>query len=220
MKKRLGVCALGLVFIFSVPVQAEPIIEVGRVELLYGLADQEVQFFVTGGDPVDRLFFYIQVADGGPELGDSGMRSMPGPGTPGPHITNVDLITGTIFENNYVNLKPGLAFQQYRHLEIFARSGTTVPAGDPNGLDPRLVATVTFDTSMWGAEYIDTEWELRLRNVVDAGDGGYNTVFGDAGGMSTAGSIVIVVPEPSTAALLTLGVALLLLRSPTRRRFR
>jgi len=42
------------------PVRAEPIIEVGSIELVYGMGDQKVPFFVTSGDPVNVLNSLIQ----------------------------------------------------------------------------------------------------------------------------------------------------------------
>jgi len=216
--KRVSVCAWGLLLVLAITAQAEPIIDFGRVELMYGEADQEIQFFVTGGDPVDLLIFYVQVGDGGPELRDAGFNVINEPETPGPHITAIDLVTGTIFEHRNIGQRDGeISVPQFRYAEILADTGAgVVLAGHLNGVDPALVATVTFDASMWDADSVGMVWELRLKNTVDTGDGGFSTYFGDAGGSSTVGSIEIV-PEPSTVALLALGGLMLLLKVPMRR---
>jgi len=197
---RLIGCAVALLpLIISVSAQAEPIIEVGRIELMYGMADQKVPLLVTGGDSVEVLNFMIQVADGGPELGDSGLGLIDGPGIAGPHITAIDLVTGTIFQGNCLGQSNDNWAPQLKGASVIARSGK-VPAGDPNGVGPRLVATVTFDTSTWGADSIGQQWGLRVHNILDPNDDTFSTNFGTIPVHSTAGYIVIV-PEPSTLAL-------------------
>lgn len=209
---RLSVCTWGLLLVVSVPAFGEPLIDVGRVELVYGQKDQEVQFFVTGGDEVQILNFLIQVADGGPEVPD-GVIS-------GPHITDVDLATGTIFEEKGVIRSDPVKFAQYWGAEISIPNGF-VHARDPNGTDtdPGLIATVTFDTSEWGVDSIDMQWELRLKDVLEQ-LGGFGTDFGTVLPVIINGTLVIVVPEPSSILLLTMGGLMLLLTITIRRRRR
>jgi len=71
-------------------------VAVGDHVLLPDMEDQQIQIFVTPDDPITPEFvqglnFNIQVADGGPEVGGV---------VDGPVISDVDIITGTIFEAN------------------------------------------------------------------------------------------------------------------------
>src|SRR6266542_3129862 len=74
--------------------QGALIINVGNFNLLPNAAGQVVEVYVqnTGGADIDvvGVSINVQVADSGPS---------PGFGSdPGPHITAVDIITGTVFQ--------------------------------------------------------------------------------------------------------------------------
>lgn len=99
--------------------------------------DQTIQIFVTGGDLVQGLNFYAQIADGGPGAGGS---------VSAPVITAADIITGTIFgPNNTGAQDPGSVPQ------LFARTTTTATETvAASGLLVTLkVKTVGFTEGTW-----------------------------------------------------------------------
>jgi len=120
---------------------AVPTIVVGTHELRPNQPGQTVQIFVTGGDDVGGVNFYVQTANGGPEAEAQGWIP-PGTAIVGPAITEFDLLTGTIFAGDnmgqFGGLPPG-AFPQ------IALGGTVMNNGyvPANG----LLATVTIDTT-------------------------------------------------------------------------
>jgi hypothetical protein len=56
---------------------------------------QQIAIFVSGGEPIGGVDFFIQVGDGGAAVGGSDT---------GPTITGVDLITGAIFGANHTDV--------------------------------------------------------------------------------------------------------------------
>ena len=79
-----------------------------------------------------------------------------------------------------------------------------------------LLATVTFDTTEWGPEFIGTSWPLMMTEL---GFGTFGTTFAGPGPPEWFGEIptevvngnVTIIPEPSTSAMLMLGAIGLLL---------
>ena len=132
------------------------VVEVGHPILLADKPNQQFQIFVGGGQPVQGLELFLQIADGGPEAGGS---------VDGPTITNVDVFTGTIFaDNNTGEAGGGQLVPQ------FWQSGTTTESGtvDAEG----LLATVTIDTTGFSETHPDHPWELKLVDTV-MGDSGF-----------------------------------------------
>ncbi len=164
---------------------ATPIIVVGEHELLPNTPNQPIEIMVSGGDEVQGLNFRIQVADGGthPDAGGS---------LDGPTISNVDLLSGTIFGSNNTGQNDLLRLPQ-----VWVQSTTsainTVPA---NG----LLATVLIDTT----GYTEGEFELHVRDTLDNA-----TDFGGVPADITDGMLRIAVPEPSAFGVLLTGVGLL-----------
>jgi len=75
-----------------------------------------------------------------------------------------------------------------------------------------LLATVTFDTTEWGPEYIGMSWPLMMTEL---GFGTFGTTFAGPGPPEWFGEIptevingtISIVPEPSTLVLLVVGGA-------------
>src|SRR4051812_41710888 len=89
---------------------ATPVIIVGNHHLAANTPGQEITILVTGGDAVEGLNLNVQVGDGGPPLGGS---------TVAPFITNLDILSGTIFSTNNTGQVDVASFP------LFANSTTT-----------------------------------------------------------------------------------------------
>ena len=188
MKKYAALC-LALAWCAGVA-QANPIITVGDHPLLPNMANQQVLVYVGGGTAVQGVEVECQIADGGP-LGNGSIT--------GPAITNLDVITGTIFANNNVGsfgTPNGVLIPQEAKRGTTAAADYVVASG--------LLATVTIDTT--GFFTVGQTWELRLKNTLDG-----DTVFGDIAPIITNGTISIAtaVPEPGTLALAVAGAGML-----------
>ncbi len=117
--------------------EVPPVVLVGDHQLVADTPGQTIQLFVSGGDAVQGMNLYVQIADGGPEA--------PGGSIDGPEITAVDTITGTIFDGNNTGMvdldESGAAdiFPQFEGIAITTAAGTVAADG--------LLATVTIDTT-------------------------------------------------------------------------
>lgn len=153
-------------------------IHVGDHQLIPNVAGQQIEIFVTGGEAVSGVNLFVQVGDGGPELGDFGVA----PGTDGPAITAVDLKTDTIFAlvpNDQDDL-PGLPQVAISSIEFGSPGQTTLAEG-------KLV-TLTLDTR----GFQSGSWELRLTNVLfELPNGPFETDFAGVGIDIVNGSINI-----------------------------
>ena len=141
-------------FLFcALPALAVPTIVVGTHTLLPNQPNQVIEIRVTGGDPVDGLNFYVQVADGGPELVALGLLPA-GQGIDGPAITGADLISGTIFaaNNDGQQVPPGNQPQVAGFL-ITTDVGTVAADG--------LLARLTLDTT----GFTSGSWPLMLADT-------------------------------------------------------
>jgi hypothetical protein len=134
---------------------ANPSIVVGNDVLIPNKANQTIQLQVTGGTPVAGVDLNMEIANGGTVNG----------GTAGPRITNVDLITGTIFAGNNAGQSnaPGLPPQTYSGY-VVTSSGTVGASG--------LLATITIDTTGFTGQ----SFSLKLGNFSNGGVPG-NTDF-------------------------------------------
>jgi len=183
-------------------------IDVGDHDLLAGRVSQKVEIYVSGGEAVQALNFRIQVADGGPEV--------PGGSVDGPAITALDIITGTIFENNHnpvvVEDEFGGPYPQWEGRTVTTSSDTVSANG--------LLATVTLDTTGFS---VGESWELAISMTAN----GTGTNISGAEGLIPLGitdGTINLVPEPAVfVQLLGLTVAVVPLwlrrrRSNTRAR--
>src|SRR5215207_3688133 len=93
-------------------------IDTGAHALLPNTPNQRFTLSVTGGNAVEGLNLYVQVADGGPAAGGAVV---------GPAITDVDILAGTIFAgNNLGSFDPGSTPQLASRFTL--TSSGTVPA--------------------------------------------------------------------------------------------
>lgn len=184
--KLLPAAVFGL--FFADVANAALVINVGSYTLLPNTPNQTVKIFVTGGDAVQGLNFYAQVADGGPAAGGT---------VTGPAITGVDILAGTIFAaNNNGADNPGSVPQ------LAARTTTTLAGSVPgNG----LLATLTFDTTGFTTQ---RTWSLNLKNTLNG-----PTDFAGTPATIADGSIIVNVPEPACILLLFVGLMLRLRRT-------
>lgn len=161
-------------------------IVVGEHELLPDTPNQTIPIMVTGGDSVQGLNFRFQVADGGthPQAGGSII---------GPSISDIDLMTGTIFDGNNTGQNDLLKLPQIWVQSITASANTVVADG--------LLATVTVDTTgfMTGDEF-----ELRIGDTLDSA-----TDFAGVPVDITDGMLRIGIPEPTGVVMMITGLALL-----------
>ena len=81
-------CAALAWLLLAAPCFGTAVISVGDYVLQANQAAQPVQIFVSGGEQVQGLNLYVQVADGGAFAGGTAT---------GPTISSVDILTGTIF---------------------------------------------------------------------------------------------------------------------------
>ncbi|HUT58008.1 MAG TPA: hypothetical protein VNA25_09190 [Phycisphaerae bacterium] len=128
------------------------VINVDDHGLLPNTPGQVINISVTGGEQVNGLQFNLQVADGGPENGGS---------IDGPVITNVDILTGTIFDgNNWGDLGwgpiPGPGPAQLWESWTLTASDTVPAAG--------LLAKVTFDTTGF---FDAISWDLWMKPTLN-----------------------------------------------------
>jgi len=190
--------------------RAALVINVGSVLLQPNAPDQLVVFSIrnTGvvGVDVAGISFFIQVADGGPEA--------PGGSILGPHITGVDILTGTSFAANNVGQTDAGSLPQLANWTTITSSGHVTLVG----LSSITLASVTFDTTGFSDPQT---WDLKLGGTL----GGPTLYFVEGGGEIVPtifdGSIALV-PEPVNLALGVFGgvwAGIQLLRSQRVRRW-
>lgn len=126
-------------------------IDVGSHILLPNTAGQEVKIGVRGDELVAGVNLYAQVGDGGPELSQYGLP----PGLDGPAITNVDLLTDTIFGSAIrQDVQPSVPQVVVASIEFVEPNRSTRADG--------MLATLTIDTRGFFAG----QWPLWLDNVL------------------------------------------------------
>lgn len=190
---RVVVCAALMGFSYSAG--ATPIIVVGEHQLLPDTPNQSIEIMVSGGDSVQGLNFRIQVADGG-------THPMAGGSIDGPMISNIDLLSGTIFDGNNTGQNDLLSLPQ-----VWVQSTTSA---NDTVLADGLLATVMIDTT----GYMEGEFDLRVGDTLDSA-----TDFAGVPVDITDGMLRIRgVPEPAGApVLLTSWAVLCIARRRTRR---
>ncbi|MEM6393736.1 MAG: PEP-CTERM sorting domain-containing protein [Planctomycetota bacterium] len=171
---------------------AQPVIEVGNVVLAPDTAGQEVEISVTGGQPVETLNLLVQIEDG--------------LNVAGPTIQGVDLITGTIFENDndggQFDVDTDPQFFSTGVVTPFTIPATTVAADG-------LIATILVDTTGISSGVFDLKLADTLLGDTDFG---FDENFLPIEPTIVNGTITVVIPEPGTGALLGLVVVAGLLR--------
>jgi len=128
------------------------------VEVYPDLPGQEVDIQVTGtpDDLIQGLDLYVQIADGGPEAVPMGFATI---GVDAPAITGADLLSGTIFQANHAadGVVSRTVVPQIWEAGIATEEGEVRAHG--------LLATLTFDTTGFGEDWVGQIWDLALRDV-------------------------------------------------------
>jgi hypothetical protein len=104
-------------------------INAGMHTLAPNMPGQQVQIQVSGGEAVSGIDLFVQVGDGGATVGGDDT---------GPKITNLDLVTGTIFAANHTDV-----FTDPAPLIWGATTTTNTGTVAANG----VLATLTIDTT-------------------------------------------------------------------------
>ena len=153
-KLAVAICTLS-----TAVCQGQLVINVGTFKLLPNASNQVVELLInnTGSTPisVDALNLNIQVADGGPEV--SGVS--PGAHIRGPHITAVDLLSGTAFEGDPEGQTDTGSAPQLALFSVTAPNGTVSLAPGSHRL-----ALVTLDTT---APMDPGPWNFSLGNTLN-----------------------------------------------------
>lgn len=167
-------CSLSVVLFYTENVLAGPIVVVGDFDLAPNTAGQTIQISVNGGDSVQGLNFNVQIGDGGTDVGGSDIA---------PRITDVDILSGSIFDGNNTGQSSLAGFDLFRAVTTTTNSGSVSADG--------LLATLTIDTTGFGAG----TWPLQLQTTaIGASD------FAGVPMVITDGSITVV-PEPATVVM-------------------
>ena len=186
-----GICC---VLLATSPAFAAPIIDPGEILLWPNRAGQRVPLFVSGGDLIEGLNLHLTVEGGGPEISAEGK--------PGPKITDVDVLTGTIFSGNNDGQTNAASFPQAWAVSTATSNGTVRAQG--------RLAVLTFDTT--GFPLDSGPFSLSLSDPI-----GTPTDFAGIPAELSEGVITIsVIPEP--ASLTTLFVGMLFLYTVRRKR--
>jgi|SRR6185437_11279868 len=201
-----SLASLACAAFITTSVHATPTLETGTYVLLPNTPNQVIQIFAHGGDAVQGVTFDVQVGDGGPLSGGT-------VGGAGPQISNVNIQpAGGIFNpSNAAGQTGGLVStnpvatesQLWQVLDGTTTGVTFVGTGDTVATH-QLLATITIDTT----GFFTGQFPLIF---VDTHTG--NTSFANTVEVPVnAPNGLIIVPEPSSLALLFLGAPLFLLR--------
>lgn len=178
------------------------VVNVGNVVLLENTPGQVVPLTVSGGDLVSGLELLVEVGDGGPELVALDPSRT---GLPGPAITDLSVIGGTLFAGLATDITPPGEPQfpqfQQRFALVDDPPGSVSAAG--------TFALVTFDTTgfsageTFGLSVQDTLFTSRFIDPASP--------VGDAVPLRIIdGTITLVaVPEPAGLALVAAAATLL-----------
>src|SRR5688572_27391250 len=127
---RLIKCMLVCTLVcWAAPFASAAAIDAGMHTLVPNMPGQQVQIHVSGGEAVSGIDLFVQVGDGGTTVGGDDT---------GPEITNLDLVTGTIFAANHTDV-----FTDPAPLIWGATTTTTTGTVAANG----ILATLTIDTT-------------------------------------------------------------------------
>ena len=165
-------------------------ITVGNYDLLPNTSGQQIELFVqnlgNAAVNVAGLSLNVQVADSGPA---------PGLGSiPGPHITSVDIVTGTVFQlsNNDSGQENAGSSPQFANWTTTTSSGTvSLGAGTTTEL-----ALVTLDTTGFSNP---ASWHFYLGSTINGPTKYFNATAGDI--LPSIFDGFISVPEPNAAVI-------------------
>ena len=197
-----AVAALVLFGFVTAQATAAPLtINVGNWVLLPNTPNQHIPIYASGGDGLDSMDIIVQ-------LGFGSEFSLPGE----PKITNVDLVTGTIFDGHSAVPAPGTVDFSYDQFWLVSVINATSVLINP---DHSLIATITISTVGVNGP---TTFPIILssNNWMDAGSVYWNE-SGSHEFIVTDGSITSI-PEPSSLTIL--GTALVGLAATALRRSR
>lgn len=127
--RRLGSIALACLILLPTTARAIPSIAVASSTLLPDTAGQTLPLVVMGGDAVQGMNLHLWIEDGYPDFGS----------VKGPKITNVDVLTGTIFGENNTGQNIVNSMNQQWIVQTTTDHGSVSAAG--------LLATITVDTT-------------------------------------------------------------------------
>jgi hypothetical protein len=165
-------------------------ITVGTHALLPNTPNQHIPIYATGGDALNMAIVDAEISYFPNQFGDT----VPLPGLP--KITNLDLVTGTIFDGNTLSPAPGDVAYSDDQIWLVQVDSDGVPAAFfPN---PGLIATLTISTV--GLTQ-NVPYRLIMSANADFGGSFYLDANGDHSFIVTDGSIVVV-PEPATHSIL------------------
>lgn len=173
-----------------------PRIPVGDHVLEGNTPGQKITLRALGGEPVQGMDLFIQIGDGGAELG----------GTPAPSITDVDLTPlGGIFS--------GLSYPQVDAVQLPQACASFIILDEATASVPAygVVAELTIDT----AGFTEGVWDLQLWGVMPGPNGLHYTDFAGVP-VDIMNGLIIVVPEPATLIVLMAGGLPLLLKRRKR----
>ena len=173
-----------------------PRIPVGDHVLEGNTPGQKITLRAFGGEPVPGIDLFIQIGDGGEELG----------GTPAPSITDVDLtpLSGIFSGLSYPQVDAVELPQACASFIILDEATPSVPAYG-------VVAELTIDTT----GFTEGVWDLQLWGVMPGPNGLHYTDFAGVP-VDVMNGLIIVVPEPATLVLLALGGLTMLRRRKWR----
>lgn len=190
--RALGLGAIGVTWALSAGAEAAFVVDVGTSYLLPDRAGQRLEVRVTGTQTVEGLNFYIQVGDGGPELGGSAR---------GPRISSVDIVGSTIFAGN--NRGQFVVQSEPQGVAVYTLTESTPVLGSG------VLAVLTVDTT----GFLQGTWPLLLADTKLG-----TTDFAGTPIVITNGTIVVI-PEPQVGVA-TLAAGASLVCGSTRRRRR
>lgn len=189
MIRKILLSSMLLIFLPTTNVLATPRVLVGDHILAPNTPGQTIEIIVFHGVPVESLFLISQIGDGGPDFGGSDL---------GPRITDVDLLTGTIFEDNNIGQTNLIEFDLVRFNTTATENGSVLTEG--------ILATLTIDTT----GFFTGSWPLLLDGTVLG-----RSNFGATPMLIANGSISV--PEPATVLLMVQALAVLLGLTAMRR---
>jgi autotransporter-associated beta strand protein len=180
MRKKT-IYTLILLFWAITTASAGPVIDVGTHYLLPN--DQRaIAISVSGGDAVEALNFFIQLADGGPVNWGTAAK---------PKITGIDIIgPGTLFSQSNTGSEP-MYLANEGDPNLIGMAVTSTQPGVQIAASG-ILAYVTINTA--GTSSSDVPYAVSLEHVAANYNppDGFSTDFGDGGPTINAGQIVIV----------------------------
>ena len=168
-----------IISLANVALAVGPTVNAGSHFLLPNQSGQEIQVFVSGEALVQGLEFNIQIGDD----------------TVGPVITDVDILTDTIFAESNTGIFPGYYMEPHK---AYFGTTTNVTVGDGFIVTNGLLATITLDTT----GITTGEFELRLIS------GNAQTGFSQTNFAGIPANLIngtLSVPEPLSVTMLLAG---------------